>query len=129
MAVKLQVASEGMWDYHNEHLRSVFHVDPLLDHAGAERRQVVQKVTVLPEDFPQFGRHREYDTGVGYNCLIYRFESSLPNYDQFIVCYRLILRCDRLSRVSDCRRKRELFLFFEFYLRFRQFQRAIIRNF
>jgi hypothetical protein len=50
VAVELQVSPEGVLNNHNEDPRFIFHVYPLLNHASAERRQIMKQMAVSPKD-------------------------------------------------------------------------------
>lgn len=64
VTVEFQVSSERVLNDHDQHSRSVPHIDPLLDYSGTESGQVVKEVTVLLEDRPEFSRHGENDARV-----------------------------------------------------------------
>jgi hypothetical protein len=53
-----------VWNYHDEHVGTIPASYPLLDHAGAQRRKIVEKMTVLSEDAPQFARHGKHNARV-----------------------------------------------------------------
>ena len=65
VTIEVEVAAEGMRDDHDHQPHAVFPAGPLLQHLRAEHRQVVQKMPVPPEDWPEHVRHREADMGIG----------------------------------------------------------------
>jgi hypothetical protein len=46
VGIEFQVAAEGMWNNHDPHADTKLDFYPLLNHTGAEDRQIVQEMPV-----------------------------------------------------------------------------------
>jgi hypothetical protein len=53
-----------MWYHHNRHTNAILELCPLPYHRRTQRGQVMQKMAVLPKDWPEYIRHRKDDAYV-----------------------------------------------------------------